>query len=166
MRRFGTRVSRRPRWASSLPVADFFSINAACGLAPAKPQAAWNPRPLMEYLAEGSPQTTITDAQAGDLIDRLLAQLRAQRPLRRVLLLPPDYSRLESGAGPLTCMLYSRLSETAEVVVMPTLGTHRPMPDDKRESMYPGIPASAFRVHDWRNDITMRGEVPADFVRL
>jgi nickel-dependent lactate racemase len=30
--------------------------------------------------------------------------------------------------------------------------------------MFPGIPSSLFRVHDWRNDVTALGEVPASFL--
>lgn len=119
----------------------------------------------MEFLTEGSTSTVIDGTQAGALVERLLEQLRTRGPLRRVLLLPPDYSRLESGAGTLTRALYQRLCKIAEVVVMPTIGTHRPMTDDKRAKMYPGIPPAAFRVHDWRNDIALLGEVPAAFVR-
>lgn len=48
---------------------------------------------------------------------------------------------------------------------MPTLGTHMPMTDHELRSMFgDAIPLSAFKVHDWRNDIESRGEVSGDLM--
>ena len=49
------------------------------------------------------------------------------KTLRKVLLLPPDYTRLYSGAGILTAMLYDMLRDSCEIDVMTALGTHEPM---------------------------------------
>lgn len=116
----------------------------------------------MEYFCEGSPDTVIDAARAAALLGRMLAQLG---DLRRVLLLPPDYTRVASWAGPLTVLLYERLKECAHVEIMPTLGTHVPLTDEQRAAMFPGIPADVFRVHDWRRDVVRLGQVPADVVR-
>ena len=40
-----------------------------------------------------------------------------------------------------------------------------PMTPEEIVHMFGEVPASLFRVHDWRNDITTLGEVPAEFVR-
>jgi nickel-dependent lactate racemase len=54
--------------------------------------------------------------------------LADKEKLSRVLLLPPDYTRMYSGAGMLTAMYYRLLTADAcEVDVMPALGTHVPM---------------------------------------
>ncbi|TVQ23196.1 MAG: DUF2088 domain-containing protein [Spirochaetaceae bacterium] len=106
----------------------------------------------------------MTDARAAELVDGLLDSLRAAGPLRRVLLVPPDITRLHSGAGELTVLLYRRLSPSADVRVIPALGTHLPMSAAEMGLMYPGIPRDCFLVHNWRTDVVPRGEVPADFV--
>ncbi len=116
----------------------------------------------MLYFAEGSPEMVIDAARAGWLLDRMLAALG---PLRRVLLVPPDITRRASWAGTLTVLLYERLKDRAEVEILPALGTHAPMGPAELEEMYPGVPAGVFRVHDWRQDMTRLGEVPAAVVR-
>ena len=117
----------------------------------------------MLYLAEGSADAEIGDEHASALVDRLLDALRARGPLRRVLLLPPDYTRAHSGAGPLTVRLFERLTEDgAEVVILPATGTHFPVNDGERLAMFPGVPADAFRPHDWRNGVVTLGEISPD----
>lgn len=116
----------------------------------------------MEYFAEGSTTSAIDEARAGKLLDGMLEQLG---PLRRVLILPPDYTRAHSWAGELTVMLYERLEGRAHVEIMPALGTHVPMSSAELDAMFPGIPHSAFRVHDWRRDLVRLGEVPGEFIR-
>ncbi|MFO0866029.1 MAG: hypothetical protein U0744_15500 [Gemmataceae bacterium] len=71
----------------------------------------------MEYFHEGSPTTTITEARAGELLDGMLAKLREKGELRRVLLIPPDITRMHAWAGFLTCALYERLKGYAEIQI-------------------------------------------------
>lgn len=114
------------------------------------------------YFAEGAADRAIDGARQGELLDELL---RALGPLRRVLLVPPDFTRRHSGSGELTSELWKRLSGRATVEVLPALGTHVRMTAEEMSAMFPGVPHDAFRVHDWRNDLTELGEVPASFVR-
>ncbi len=114
----------------------------------------------MLYIAEGSPATVLTDAD----MQRLLYQaFDALGPRHKVLAVPPDFTRLNSRAGPLTCMTHAYYGG-ALTDVMPALGTHVPMPDWQLERMYPTVPKSLIREHDWRNDVVTVGEVDADFV--
>jgi nickel-dependent lactate racemase len=113
------------------------------------------------YVAEGSPRARISNERVAELVADMLG---AMGPLRRVLLIPPDYTRVDSAAGPITTELYRQLSPSADVALLPALGTHDPLPDDKRERMFPGIPRSAFFEHRWREDLVRLGEVDADFV--
>lgn len=84
---------------------------------------------------------------------------------RKVLLLPPDYTRMYSGAGKIAAMYYEMLADKAEVDVMPALGTHVPMTKDECESFFGGvIPYEKLVVHNWRTDVVKLGEVPAGFV--
>lgn len=114
------------------------------------------------YFAEGSASSVLDAKRAGELVDALLSALG---PLKRVLLVPPDFTRLHSGAGQLSSILFEKLKGHAEVEVLPALGTHAPMSSRQIAQMFPGIPEDRFRIHDWRTGLTTLGEVPASFVR-
>jgi nickel-dependent lactate racemase len=119
----------------------------------------------MEFLREGSTETIIDEARARQHVEALLGQLRQRGALRRVLILPPDMTRLHSWAGFLTCELYDQLHRDATVAIMPAVGTHLPMTTDELTHMFPGVPHSVFHVHDWRNGVVPLGEVPASLVQ-
>lgn len=118
----------------------------------------------MDFLAEGSPRTEIDEARAKQHVQSLLAQLRLRGPLRRVLILPPDMTRLHSWAGFLTCVLYEQLQPHTEIAILPAVGTHLPMTDDELAHMFPGLPRNIFLAHDWRHGVVPLGDVPADLV--
>lgn len=112
------------------------------------------------FFAQGSPTMEISpnEAQAG-----LAAALDKLGPRRRVLALPPDFTRLHSKAGELTEYVW-RYYGDALTDILPALGTHKPMTDAQIATMFGPTPRSLFRVHDWRNDIVTLGEVPGDFM--
>lgn len=88
------------------------------------------------------------------------------RPARRVLILPPDHTRLNSDAGPLTAMLYEMFAPKAQVDVMPALGTHSPMTAAQLRMMFGDtIPLERFLVHDWRNNVRHVGTVPGRLIQ-
>ena len=58
------------------------------------------------------------------------------KKLERVLLLPPDYTRFNSGAGVIVQELYDILSGSAEIDIMPALGCHEPMTDAEIDTMF------------------------------
>jgi nickel-dependent lactate racemase len=119
----------------------------------------------MELFHEGSAHAVIDEARARQHVEALLGQLRQRGPLRRVLILPPDMTRLHSWAGFLTCELYDQLHRQADVAILPAVGTHLPMTADELTHMFPGVPHSVFHVHDWRNGVVPLGEVPASLVQ-
>lgn len=82
----------------------------------------------------------------------------------RVLAVPPDFTRYYSYAGQITSMIHELLGERL-TDVLPALGTHVPLKEHERETMFPGVPAALFRNHDWRNDLVTLGEVPREFIR-
>jgi len=84
---------------------------------------------------------------------------------RRVLLLPPDITRMHSGAGWITEAFYNILDDEAEVHVIPTLGQHEPHTAQQNRTMFGDIPLDHIHVHDWRQGVTSIGEVPDEFVR-
>ena len=103
----------------------------------------------------------LTDAQLRDA----LAKSLEGRDLKKVLILPPDYTRMYSGAGKITAIYYELLKDTCQVDIMPALGTHVPMTKEEWLAFFgQGVPFDRMIVHDWRNDVVKIGEVPASFV--
>lgn len=115
---------------------------------------------MTTYVSVGSPQEAIDDRLLFELLETALI---GHRGAQRVLAIPPDYTRFHSQAGKITCRLHEVIGSSL-VDVLPALGTHVAMPRWQRDRMFPGIPASLFRVHDWREDVETVGTVPADFV--
>jgi nickel-dependent lactate racemase len=113
------------------------------------------------YLALGSASTEITLDEARQALTSVFDQLG---PRHRVLAVPPDYSRFASRAGELTCFAHDYFGDRL-VDVLPALGTHEEMSEKHRTKMFPTIPASLFRYHNWRTDVETVGIVPAEFVR-
>jgi nickel-dependent lactate racemase len=83
---------------------------------------------------------------------------------KRVLLLPPDITRMHSGAGRLTEILYRLLADEAEVHVIPTLGQHVPHTPEENRQMFGSIPNERIHAHDWRGGCVEVGEIPGRFV--
>jgi len=115
---------------------------------------------MTTYYANGSATTAFT---AADLRDALVHTFAAIGPRKKVLLLPPDMSRLPSRAGELTVISRELLGD-AVTDIMPALGTHYAMTPAQLDFMFPGIPHDLFRVHRWRDDVVTIGEVPSAFV--
>ena len=116
---------------------------------------------MTTYFATGSTTTELTDDDLRSALKQTLEELGSRS---RVLAVPPDHTRDKSHAGVLTCQLHELLGD-ALVDVMPALGTHFAMDPQQLDRMFPGLPHSLIRVHDWRNDVVTIGEVSADFVR-
>ena len=115
----------------------------------------------MIYYARGSKTDVITPEEVRDA---LFSVFKAMGPKRRVMAIPPDYTRLNSFAGPITDMVYEYYGDRL-TDVMPALGTHTPMTDAQIADMFPGTPRNLFRDHDWRNDVRTIGVVPSSYVR-
>ncbi len=116
---------------------------------------------MSTFLSIGSPDTDLGPEEIRELLSSALGALGRRR---RVLAVPPDATRLHSGAGELTryaCDFYG----DAFAAVLPALGTHSPMTPAQMDAMFPGVPHALFHAHHWRTDVTTLGEVPAEFVR-
>lgn len=100
------------------------------------------------------------------LMEQTVAEARQRicaKP-KRVLLLPPDITRMHSGAGRLTEMLYNLLADEAEVHVIPTLGQHVPHTAAENRQMFGSIPNERIHAHDWRGGCVPVGELPARYL--
>ena len=99
-----------------------------------------------------------------EISSALLASLE-DRSLKKVLILPPDFTRFHSNAGFITNVYYHALTgRGVEVDIMPALGTHVPMKRTQWETMFGDIPFDRMLIHDWKNDVVTLGEIPADFI--
>ena len=114
----------------------------------------------MLYYSRGSK----TDAITPDEVRAALRQVfDSMGPRRRVLAIPPDFTRFNSYAGPITEMVYDYFG-AALTDIMPALGTHTAMTDEQIKTMFGHTPKELFRVHDWRNDVVTVGRVPASYI--
>jgi nickel-dependent lactate racemase len=112
------------------------------------------------YFQSGSESAELSSS---DLRDGLRQALGALGRRKRVIAVPPDFTRFHSRAGELTAIAWEYYGE-ALVDVLPALGTHSPMSGEAIAAMFPGVPPSLFRVHDWRGDAVTVGTVPAEYV--
>jgi nickel-dependent lactate racemase len=101
---------------------------------------------------------TAADLQAG-----LNIALQKIGDRKKVLVIPPDFTRFHSKAGDLTSFAYQYFKDKI-TDILPALGTHAEMTSKEIETMFPGVPKELFRVHDWRNDVVTVGKVPGSFV--
>jgi len=115
----------------------------------------------MLYHAQGAPTTDIRPDELQEIVFSALEKLG---PREKVLAVPPDFTRTNSQAGPITCLVYDYYQEKL-TDVMPALGTHKPMPDWQLDRMFPTLPKALIRPHKWREDVVTIGEVPADYVK-
>ena len=107
----------------------------------------------------------VSQAELAAIVRDLAAQVVASGA-RRVLLVPPDQTRLHSRAGEIVAQLVGLLDgELERVDVMPALGTHQPLgPAEARLMFGDTIDSARLLHHRWRDDVTTIGELSADEV--
>ncbi len=115
----------------------------------------------MLYLAEGGPNHNIDDADLQELLAPLFDHFSKAK---RILAIPPDFTRFHSRAGRITELLYNRFG-SALTDVLPALGTHDPMTEGQIHRMFGSIPEELIRVHRWREDAVTLGRVAESFIR-
>ncbi len=99
-----------------------------------------------------------------EMIDRMLEEFPG---LKKVLIIPPDYTRCYSYAGIITQIIYRKLEEKygsgIHVDVMPALGTHMPMSEEEMDKFFGDVvPRDRIIVHHWQTDTVCLGYVPAE----
>jgi nickel-dependent lactate racemase len=114
----------------------------------------------MMYFSRGSVTESLTPS---DLREGLFKALEELGEPRRVMALPPDYTRFHSQAGILTRFVHEYYRDRL-VCILPALGTHDPMSESELATMFGDLPRPLFHRHNFRSDLTTLGEVPADFV--
>jgi len=117
----------------------------------------------MEIVVKSDNNDGINDSELKKALECSIE--REKINLKKVLLIPPDFTRLHSGAGKITAMYYDILKDNSQVDIMPALGTHEPMSEQERIEMFGNdIPKECFIVHNWRTDVVKIGRVPKEFV--
>ena len=118
----------------------------------------------MWFYEEGEP---IEKARQNELMERFAEEIRTRcgKPLQKVLLVPPDRTRRDSGCGELANMLYHQLEPICQTDIMPALGQHLPHSEQENRWMFGDIPQDRFLDHDWDSSCVHVGEVSGEFVR-
>jgi nickel-dependent lactate racemase len=115
----------------------------------------------MILFSSGSPDTSFSREEVRSALYAALDKLGEKK---RVLAVPPDFTRYHSQAGLLTELVWEYYG-TRVTDILPAIGTHYPMTDQEIAAMFGKTPGHLFRVHDWRQGVATLGEVPAAFVR-
>ena len=120
---------------------------------------------MSTYIAHGAKDTVITTEEKRALLHEAL-QKQGGIP-KRILVVPPDITRLHSNAGELTGLLYALWdAANGEVFdILPAIGTHAPMTPAQIAEMYGELPKANYHIHNWRSGLHHFGEVPSAFVQ-
>jgi carbohydrate kinase (thermoresistant glucokinase family) len=114
-------------------------------------------------LADGGRSRRMTSGELQVHVASLVDTEILGRGARRVLLVPPDHTRLHSRAGEITGLLLERLeAEGCEVAVLPATGLHAAMTvDDVRLMFGDRVPFTRIVPHRWREGLAYVGEITA-----
>ena len=120
---------------------------------------------MPNFLSTGGASDLIDSATLESHLDQYIADHIEAKDVKRLLILPPDHTRLNSMAGEITAMLWDKLAERIHIDLMPALGTHVPMNQAQCERMFgDAIPMDRILPHRWRDDLIELGELSADFI--
>ena len=114
----------------------------------------------MLYYSKGSRETVISSEEMKAGLFEALDKIGKKK---KVLVLPPDFTRFHSKAGELTQYSYEYYGDRL-TDILPALGTHFEMTENEISTMFGNVPKSLFRVHNWKEDLHTLGIVPREFV--
>lgn len=116
------------------------------------------------YVQKGGADVAISDSELQNLV--LEAVAKSGKDIKRMLILPPDHTRLNSCAGRITEIIYENYADKCHIDIMPALGTHSAMGEAQLELMFgKKIPKDKFLVHDWRNGVKSMGKASSEFLQ-
>ena len=120
---------------------------------------------MSTYVAHGGEDTVITSEEKRALLHEALLKLGGIP--KKILVIPPDITRLHSNAGELTRILYELWDSANGTTfdILPAIGTHAPMTEPQITEMYGDLPKATYHVHNWRTGLYHFGEVPSEFVQ-
>ena len=102
--------------------------------------------------------------ELGEIVGEIATAELIATGAKRVLLVPPDHTRLHSRAGEITGVLYERLSAAGcEIGVLPALGTHAAMTPAEAVLLFGDrVPFASVIQHRWREGLVRLGEIRGD----
>ena len=115
---------------------------------------------MSTFFSHGTAETEMT---ANQIREGFFGALETLGSRKKVIAIPPDFTRFHSKAGELTELAWEFFADRL-TDVLPALGTHKAMSDEQITTMFGDVPRELFRVHNWRNDVVSLGEVPAEFI--
>jgi carbohydrate kinase (thermoresistant glucokinase family) len=123
-------------------------------------QAGTSTAPLR---SEGDGRRAISLEELRGIVGELATTELLAAGVRRVLVVPPDLTRLHSRAGEITGFLYEVLTAAGvEVAVLPALGTHSALTADEAALLFDTrVPFDRILQHRWREGVTRLGEIAA-----
>jgi nickel-dependent lactate racemase len=117
----------------------------------------------MLYYERGGKSAVLTDDDLKKGLFEAFGKLESSGKCKKVLAIPPDFTRFHSRAGVLTSYIH-KYFESRLTDILPALGTHKPMSRSEISKMFPDVPFSLFREHRWKEDLVTLGTVPGSFV--
>ena len=114
----------------------------------------------MLYISRGSEKDEISNIELKQEIWKALSVLGKKK---KVLVIPPDFTRIHSRAGLITQIIYIYYKNKL-VDILPALGTHKKMSDKELFNMFGDIPKELFRVHNWTRNVDTLGSVKSDYI--
>jgi len=114
----------------------------------------------MIYYQRGSETDVITSQELQESINQFLEKLG---PRKKVLVIPPDFTRFHSRSGEITKYICSYYGD-AVADILPALGTHFPMTAPEIDEMFGNNLSGLIREHNWRSDVIKLGDVPEGFI--
>jgi nickel-dependent lactate racemase len=105
-----------------------------------------------------------TDINKTELRNYLFSAFDKLGTRKKILVIPPDFTRFHSQAGIITEYIWEYFGENLTDII-PAIGTHYPMTPGEIKKMFGNTPANLFRVHDWRGGLVTLGEVPCDYIK-
>lgn len=115
----------------------------------------------MEHIYKSDAIEGLNEHEIRNALEESLAGLN----LKKVLIVPPDFTRFHSNAGLITNVYYHLLQNAGVVVdILPALGTHVPLSKEEAALMFGDIPYEHFFEHKWRSEVIKIGEIPGDYI--
>lgn len=115
----------------------------------------------MLYYSIESEDRSIEDRQ---IRKALIAAVESAGQGKPILIIPPDITRINSGAGKISELIWKEYGKRVKDI-LPALGTHKPMTANEISLMYGTVPHKLFRQHSCHRDIITLGKIPASFIK-